>query len=108
MTRLTTGARRLTTDDPSLSRPTHDPTPARSRPSRRSALRTGPASGVASGGNRGRRLRYHCYRAHHPGDRRTPAGGEERGVPERRDRPAADPVSYTHLRAHETPEHLVC
>src|SRR5678815_2218706 len=22
--------------------------------------------------------------------------------------PIADPVSYTHLRAHETPEHLVC
>src|SRR5678816_3798944 len=22
--------------------------------------------------------------------------------------PGADPVSYTHLRAHETPEHLVC
>ena len=26
-----------------------------------------------------------------------------------RERPAVDaPVSYTHLRAHETPEHLVC
>ena len=23
-------------------------------------------------------------------------------------RVALDPVSYTHLRAHETPEHLVC
>src|SRR5678815_5205406 len=22
--------------------------------------------------------------------------------------PTGDPVSYTHLRAHETPEHLVC
>ena len=22
--------------------------------------------------------------------------------------PSAEPVSYTHLRAHETPEHLVC
>src|SRR5678815_1794530 len=25
-----------------------------------------------------------------------------------RDLAALDPVSYTHLRAHETPEHLVC
>src|SRR5678816_1746108 len=24
------------------------------------------------------------------------------------DEPELDPVSYTHLRAHETPEHLVC
>ena len=27
---------------------------------------------------------------------------------DRRARVALDPVSYTHLRAHETPEHLVC
>src|SRR5678815_710110 len=25
-----------------------------------------------------------------------------------RRQPGLDPVSYTHLRAHETPEHLVC
>src|SRR5674536_278888 len=30
------------------------------------------------------------------------------GQPLQRDRLAATPVSYTHLRAHETPEHLVC
>src|SRR5678816_746250 len=33
---------------------------------------------------------------------------EDFGFTRRRVRARFDPVSYTHLRAHETPEHLVC
>ena len=33
---------------------------------------------------------------------------EEQALDARREADEVEPVSYTHLRAHETPEHLVC
>src|SRR5674536_389466 len=43
-----------------------------------------------------------------PAARAAPATSAENSPESARSRGRPTPVSYTHLRAHETPEHLVC
>src|SRR5678815_3097943 len=52
-----------------------------------------------------------CRWLEHEGVERTSGmnlGGTQEALGLRITQVRADPVSYTHLRAHETPEHLVC
>src|SRR5678816_544905 len=80
------------------------------RHSRRSWL-SGPASITRGFAHRVSRAILCALRAERPRERVIEQHFRQsvtNAAIERNDHTIATPVSYTHLRAHETPEHLVC